>query len=113
MSNNEYLDKIIEAYKTLQEAEVNNMLCSPLSPCKIRINNYITKQVPARHHKKKRIQKKWIKKYGYKTVQDDKNIYFINDEFIMSEAAFKKLKRWLKPREGGIENEKTNKNRCI
>lgn len=26
------------------------------------------KQVPVRHHKKKRINKKWIKRYGYKTV---------------------------------------------
>lgn len=105
MSTNEYLDKLIKAYKALQEAEVNNILCSPLPSYKIRITNYITKQVPARHHKKKRIQKKWIKKYGYKTVQDDKNIYFINDEFLMSEAAFKKLKRWLKLKD---ESDKTD-----
>lgn len=26
------------------------------------------KLVPVRHHKKKRINKKWIKRYGYKTV---------------------------------------------
>lgn len=26
------------------------------------------KQVPVRYHKKKRINKKWIKRYGYKTV---------------------------------------------
>ena len=35
MENNEYLDNLIKAYKTLQEAEVNNMLCSPLPPYKI------------------------------------------------------------------------------
>lgn len=32
--------------------------------------NVITKQVPIRPHKKKRINKKWLKRYGTKTVPD-------------------------------------------
>lgn len=40
------------------------------------------KQVPVRHHKKKRINKKWIKRYGYKTVYRKAridNVHFDSD----------------------------------
>ena len=34
----------------------------------------ITKEVQRRTHRKKRINKKWAKRYGYKTVLDDGRI---------------------------------------
>lgn len=34
----------------------------------------ITKPVQRRTHRKRRINKKWLKRYGYKTVPDDGNI---------------------------------------
>lgn len=34
----------------------------------------ITKQVQCRTHRKRRINKKWAKRYGYKTVLDDSRI---------------------------------------
>lgn len=41
---------------------------------KVDIEYYIEKVVPIRHHKKRRIQKKWIKKYGYKIIRDKHTI---------------------------------------
>jgi hypothetical protein len=34
----------------------------------------ITKSVPRRTHRKRRINKKWLKRYGYKTVLDHNKI---------------------------------------
>lgn len=39
---------------------------------RIIITDMITKDVQARKHRKKRINKKWLKRYGYKIVPDDK-----------------------------------------
>ena len=38
----------------------------------------ITKKTQARAHKKKRINKKWAKRYGYKDVPDYNNIVVMN-----------------------------------
>jgi hypothetical protein len=40
--------------------------------------DHITKQVQARTHKKKRINKKWLKKYGLKEVPDYEKILVVN-----------------------------------
>lgn len=39
----------------------------------------ITKQVQRRTHRKRRINKKWLKRYGYKTVLDDEKIIRCGD----------------------------------
>ena len=39
---------------------------------------YITKQIQRRIHRKKRINKKWLKRYGYKDVPDYNNIAVAN-----------------------------------
>jgi hypothetical protein len=39
----------------------------------------ITKQVQRRTHRKRRINKKWAKRYGYKTVLDDGRIICAGD----------------------------------
>ena len=50
---------------------------------------------PARKHKRKRIQKKWLKRYGYKP-KPDKNIYFAEGgQIIMHPAVFRDFVRAL------------------
>ena len=39
----------------------------------------ITKEVQRRTHRKKRINKKWAKRYGYKTVLDDSRVIRCGD----------------------------------
>ena len=56
------------------------------------ITNHITKQVRCRTHKKRRIDKKWLKKYGYKEVQDDSKMYMFDGKLLMSQKCFDKLK---------------------
>lgn len=57
------------------------------------IDNYITKTVRCRKHKKKRIDKKWEKKYGYKEVQDDTKVYMFEGKLFMSQRCYDKLKK--------------------
>jgi len=41
------------------------------------------KEIPKRKNKSKRIQKKWIKKYGLISISiPDPNIYLVNDGYI-------------------------------
>lgn len=60
---------------------------------RIFITNMITKNVQARKHRKKRINKKWLKLYGYKTVPDDAKIYMTNDAIFMAKRCFQMLKK--------------------
>lgn len=55
------------------------------------ISNYITKKVRCRTHKKRRIDKKWLKRYGYKEVQDDTTMYMVNGSLIMSQKCYDKF----------------------
>lgn len=55
------------------------------------INNYITKKVRCRTHKKRRIDKKWLKRYGYKEVQDGATMYMVNGSLIMSQKCYDKF----------------------
>lgn len=55
---------------------------------------------PARRHKRKRIQKKWLKRYGYKR-KPDPNIYFTADKLaIMHPAIFRKFVKAFGTEEG-------------
>lgn len=51
----------------------------------------ITKRVQRRTHRKRRINKKWLKKYGYKTVLDDERIIFANDCIFTTPNAIKRI----------------------
>ena len=53
----------------------------------------ITKDVQARKHRKKRINKKWLKLYGYKSVPDDAKVYATNDAIFMTRRCFRRLKK--------------------
>lgn len=51
----------------------------------------ITKQVQRRTHCKRRINKKWLKRYGYKTVQDDGKIIFFDGCILATPKTIKKI----------------------
>jgi predicted exporter len=62
----------------------------------------ITKEVQRRTHKKHRINKKWAKRYGYKTVPDDRLI-IQNGSIIY--ATPKAVKRLVSAMKGGAEDD--------
>ena len=45
---------------------------------------------PARRHRKKRIAKKWLKRYGRRTIPDA-NVYVFDGNVMMHPAIYKKL----------------------
>lgn len=51
----------------------------------------ITKQVQRRTHRKRRINKKWLKRYGYKTVLDDERIIQFGDCLLATPNTIKKI----------------------
>lgn len=51
----------------------------------------ITKQVQRRTHRKRRINKKWLKRYGYKTVLDDGSIIHFGDCLLATPKTIKKI----------------------
>lgn len=51
----------------------------------------ITKEVQRRTHRKKRINKKWTKRYGYKTVLDDGRIIQCGDCIYATPGTAKKI----------------------
>ena len=51
----------------------------------------ITKQVQRRTHRTRRINKKWLKRYGYKTVLDDGKIIRLGDCILATPKTIKKL----------------------
>ena len=60
----------------------------------------ITKQVQRRTHRKRRINKKWLKRYGYKTVLDDERMIICGDCIY---ATPKNIKKIIKAMKGGEE----------
>lgn len=51
----------------------------------------ITKEVQRRTHRKRRINKKWLKNYGYKTVLDDGKIIQYGDCIFATPKTIKKI----------------------
>lgn len=60
---------------------------------KILITEYITKDIQKRTHRKKRINKKWLKRYGMKIVPDNTKILLVNNTLMMTEKCYEKLKK--------------------
>lgn len=56
----------------------------------------ITKEVQRRTHRKRRINKKWAKKYGYKTVPDDERMIMFGDCILATPNAIKKIIKAMK-----------------
>ena len=49
------------------------------------ITNAITKTIHARTHKKKRINKKCLKRYGYKEIQNENKTYMNDGKLYMTQ----------------------------
>ena len=65
----------------MEEVKTRTVTLETMNACPIILNPRLTNgysNEPARRHKKKRIQKKWLKRYGYKKLIDG-NIYVIED----------------------------------
>ena len=58
---------------------------------RIIISEHITKQVPCRTHKKWRINKKWLKRYGTRTVPDNQTMFATQDCIFMTQKCFDKI----------------------
>ena len=58
---------------------------------RIIIRNEITKKVPCRKHRKRRINKKWLKRYGTRLVPDNHSMYVTKDYIFMTQKCFDKL----------------------
>jgi hypothetical protein len=52
---------------------------------------YITKKVQARTHRKKRINKKWLKRYEYKDVPDYNKIVVTNGCIFAQQKTIKRI----------------------
>ena len=58
------------------------------------ITNMIAKDLQARKHRKKRINKKWLKRYGYEAVPGDTRVYAINNAiFIYDKKMFPEIEK--------------------
>lgn len=54
---------------------------------------WITKDIQRRTHKKRRINKKWLKRYGYKCVPDNDKMIVFNNKLFMTKRAYEKVKK--------------------
>ena len=60
------------------------------------ITEYLTKDIQRRAHKKRRINKKWLKRYGYKSVPDNDKMIAFNNKLFMTKGAYEKVKKGIK-----------------
>ncbi len=63
----------------------------------------ITKRVQRRTNRKRRINKKWLNRYGYKTVLDDGSIVVGLGCIFATPNAAKRLKKMLDQRRGRLD----------
>ena len=55
------------------------------------ITEFITKDIQRRTHKKRRINKKWLKRYGYKCVSDNNKIILYDNKLYMTKGAYERM----------------------
>ena len=60
------------------------------------ITEWITKDIQRRKHKKRRINKKWLKRYGYKCVPDNDKMIVSNNKLFMTKGAYERVKKGIK-----------------
>ena len=60
------------------------------------ITECLTKDIQRRTHKKRRINKKWLKMYGYKSVPDNDKMIVFNNKLFMTKGAYEKVKKGIK-----------------
>lgn len=66
-----------------------------LNGIRVITTNMITKDMQARKHKKKRINKKWLKRYGYKCAPDNSKVLMTKDAVFMTKGCYQKLKKYI------------------
>ena len=75
---------------------MNNIFDCPNLICGMQVIIVPEKKVQRKTHKKKRINKKWAKRYGYKHIKamEDENIYLIpwHNQIIMNRNTYNNLK---------------------
>ena len=54
--------------------------------------NMILGWKPKRVHHKRRINKKWQKRYGYSPIYDMEHVYVMGNQFFMSKGYYEKFK---------------------
>ena len=60
------------------------------------ITKCLTKDIQRRTHKKRRINKKWLKRYGYKCVPDNDKMIVFNNKLFMTKGVYEKVKKGIK-----------------
>lgn len=75
---------------------MNGLSISQFFGSEIIITKHITKTVQARCHKKRRINKKWLKRYGYKSVPDDNKMLVVGNRIFMTQRAFDRINKVIK-----------------
>lgn len=61
--------------------------------------NAVTKEVQRRTHKKRRINKKWLKRYGYKKVPDDTKVIVFGNNILVTPRMANRIIREVKQNE--------------
>ena len=56
----------------------------------------ITKDTKRKKKKKRRINKKWLKRYGYKCVPDNDKMIVFNNKLFMTKGAYERVKKGIK-----------------
>lgn len=51
----------------------------------------ITKEIQRKKHKKRRINKKWLKRYGHKSVLDNEKIVIFENNILATPKTIKKI----------------------
>lgn len=59
------------------------------------VTDAITKKIRSRTHRKKRIDKKWLRRYGYKEVTDHSKTILVNGTLYMSQKLYDRLQEEL------------------
>ena len=79
--------------------ELNNIICGIevdyYNGIPIVVTDAITKKVRCRTHRKKRIDKKWMQRYGYKYATDNSKTLLVNGTLYMSQKLHDILKEEL------------------
>ncbi len=71
--------------------EVRDYLIGRIYGFRLIESNAITKEVQRRTHRKKRINKKWLKRYGYKTVPDHGRVVRMGDVIFGTPKTIRKI----------------------
>lgn len=83
-----------EVTLTLENSKFDRIAMYQLFGYQIIENNYLIDRVRVRTHKKKRINKKWTKRYGYKGVPK-KDVYIMGDKIIGHPDTINKMRKCL------------------